>query len=62
MLKKQGPLLLASNHPNSFLDAVILDILFEQPIWSLARGDVFKNKFISRILTSLKNVPGLQGE
>ncbi len=57
MLKKQGPLLLASNHPNSFLDAIILDILFEQPIWSLARGDVFKNKFISRILTSLKMFP-----
>ena len=57
MLKKGDPLLLASNHPNSFLDAIILDILFEKPIWSLARGDVFKNKFISRILTTLKMFP-----
>jgi 1-acyl-sn-glycerol-3-phosphate acyltransferase len=57
MLKKHGPLLVASNHPNSFLDAVILDILFEQPIWSLTRGDAFKNKFISRVLTSLKMFP-----
>jgi 1-acyl-sn-glycerol-3-phosphate acyltransferase len=57
LLKKQGPLLLASNHPNSFLDAVILDILFKQPIWSLTRGDVFKNKFIARILLSLKMFP-----
>ncbi|MEP7377810.1 MAG: 1-acyl-sn-glycerol-3-phosphate acyltransferase [Chitinophagaceae bacterium] len=57
MLKKHGPLLLASNHPNSFLDAILFDILFEQPIWSLARGDVFKNKFISRILGSLKMFP-----
>ena len=57
MLKKEGPLLLASNHPNSFLDAVILDILFQEPIWSLTRGDVFKNKFISRILTTLKMFP-----
>ena len=57
MLKKQGPLLLASNHPNSFLDAIIFDILFEQPIWSLARGDAFKNKFISQILASLKIFP-----
>ena len=57
VLKKQGPLLLASNHPNSFLDAVILDILFKKPIWSLTRGDVFKNKFISRILTALKMFP-----
>ncbi len=57
MLKKQGPLLLASNHPNSFLDAIILDILFKKPIWPLTRGDVFKNKFISRILTALKMFP-----
>jgi 1-acyl-sn-glycerol-3-phosphate acyltransferase len=57
MLKKQGPLLLASNHPNSFLDAIILDILFKKPIWSLARGDVFKNNFISSVLTALKMFP-----
>lgn len=57
MLRQQGPLLLACNHPNSFLDAVILDILFGQPIWSLARGDVFKNRFIARLLTSLRMLP-----
>lgn len=42
LLKTRGPLLIASNHPNSFLDAMIYDILFDTPIWSLARGDVFK--------------------
>lgn len=57
MLRSQGPLLLASNHPNSFLDAIILDILFEQPIWSLARGDVFKTKWISKMLKALKMFP-----
>lgn len=57
MLQSKGPLLLACNHPNSFLDSVILDVLFEQPIWSLARGDVFKNKIITRVLTSLKILP-----
>lgn len=56
-LKKQGPLLLASNHPNSFLDAILLDILFQQPIWPLTRGDVFKNKFIARLLRALKMFP-----
>jgi 1-acyl-sn-glycerol-3-phosphate acyltransferase len=57
LLKEKGPLLLASNHPNSFLDSVILDILFEQPIWSLARGDAFLNKTVSRIFHSLKMMP-----
>lgn len=57
MLSESGPLLLACNHPNSFLDAVVLDTLFNQPIWSLARGDVFKNSFISKLLRSLKILP-----
>ena len=57
MLKEKGPLLLACNHPNSFLDAVILDILFEQPVWSLARGDAFANKRITKILTAVKILP-----
>lgn len=57
ILKEKGPLLLAANHPNSFLDAVILDSLFEQPVWSLARGDVFKNKFIARVLHAIKILP-----
>lgn len=53
----KGPLLLAANHPNSFLDAVILDILFKEPIVSLARGDVFKNKWAAKILMKLRILP-----
>lgn len=48
---------MACNHPNSFLDSVILDTLFQQPIWSLARGDVFKKPFYIRLLTALKILP-----
>lgn len=55
--KIKGPVLLACNHPNSFLDAIILDILFDQPIHSLARGDAFKNKRIAKILKELKILP-----
>lgn len=56
-LKWEGPLLLACNHPNSFLDSVLLDTLFEKPIWSLARGDAFRNKWIARILHALRILP-----
>jgi 1-acyl-sn-glycerol-3-phosphate acyltransferase len=56
-LKEKGPLLLACNHPNSFLDSIILDTLFEEPVWSLARGDVFKKPIYIRLLTSLKILP-----
>jgi 1-acyl-sn-glycerol-3-phosphate acyltransferase len=57
LLKTDGPLLIAANHPNSFLDAVILDILFKKPVWSLARGDVFKKPLYIRLLTKLKILP-----
>ncbi|MEO6722359.1 MAG: 1-acyl-sn-glycerol-3-phosphate acyltransferase [Ferruginibacter sp.] len=57
LLKIDGPLLLAVNHPNSFLDAIILCTLFDKPVYSLARGDVFKNRFIAKIIFSLKMLP-----
>ncbi len=57
ILNANGPLLIAANHPNSFLDAILLCAIFKQPIYSLARGDAFKNNFIHKILTSLKMFP-----
>ncbi len=57
ILKSNGPLLIAANHPNSFLDAIILCSIFKQPIYSLARGDAFKTKWINKILRSLKMFP-----
>ena len=56
-LNIQGPLLLACNHPNSFLDSIIINALFEQPVWSLARGDAFRKSFYGRLLTKLKILP-----
>lgn len=57
LLNTNGPVLLASNHPNSFLDSIVLDTLFKQPVWSLARGDVFKKPFYIKLLTALKILP-----
>jgi len=57
MLKEEGPMILACSHPNSFLDAVLMDILFEKPIWSLTRGDAFLNKKITTLFYKLKMLP-----
>jgi len=57
LLKEKGPLILACSHPNSFLDAVLMDILFEKPIWSLTRGDAFLNKRITNLFYKLKMLP-----
>lgn len=57
LLQLEGPVLLACNHPNSFLDSVLIDTLFEKPVWSLARGDAFKNRWIRKLLQALKIYP-----
>lgn len=57
MLHETGPLLIAANHPNSFLDAIIIASLFRSPVYSLARGDAFAGKIINKILASLNMFP-----
>jgi 1-acyl-sn-glycerol-3-phosphate acyltransferase len=57
LLKHKGPLLLAVNHPNSFLDAIILCTLFDGTVFSLARGDAFKNTWAAKVLTLFKMFP-----
>jgi len=57
MLSEKGPLLIAANHPNSFLDAIIVNSLFKSPVYSLARGDAFAGKFFTKILASFNMLP-----
>ena len=57
LLKEKGPMILACSHPNSFLDAVLMYILFEKSIWSLTRGDAFLNKRITKLFYKFKMLP-----
>ena len=57
LLQNNGPLLIAANHPNSFLDAIIIATLFKNPVYALARGDVFANKIYTRLLGLLNMMP-----
>lgn len=43
-LRVKGPVLFAANHPNSFLDGIILTTLMQETLYALARGDAFKGK------------------
>lgn len=56
-LNMKGPLLIAANHPNSFLDAIIIATLFRKPVYSLARGDAFSNRLTSTLLRALNILP-----
>ncbi|WP_367916460.1 1-acyl-sn-glycerol-3-phosphate acyltransferase [Leadbetterella sp. DM7] len=47
----------ASFHPNSFLDAILLDCIVDRPVWSLARGDAFKRDWVRDLLHKLYMMP-----
>lgn len=56
-LEAKGPLLLACNHPNSFLDGMILATLFQQKVYSLARGDAFRKPWHGKVLRWMHLLP-----
>jgi 1-acyl-sn-glycerol-3-phosphate acyltransferase len=51
------PLLIASTHPNSFLDAIILGTVLDREMFFLARSDVFKQKWADYILRKMNLIP-----
>lgn len=50
------PCLIIANHPNAFLDALLIAANVKQPVYFLARGDVF-NKYTNKILRFLHVIP-----
>ena len=54
---KDTPTILACNHPNSFLDALIIGSHYPREVYYLARGDVFDKPFVARILRMLNMIP-----
>lgn len=53
----RGPLLVVANHPNSFLDAIIIGSQFERPVHFLARGDAFDKPWHAKLLRLLNMIP-----
>lgn len=57
-LKVKGPVIIAMNHPNAFMDPIAFTTLVYPPrLFYLARGDAFKKGIISRILESFGIIP-----
>lgn len=54
---EDGPVLLAPNHQNAFMDALIPAVFAPRPIHFLVRSDVFKKGFVKWFLNSLNMMP-----
>jgi hypothetical protein len=53
----KGSLLIIANHPNSFLDALIIGSYYKRRVYFLARGDAFKKPIHRFLLESLNMIP-----
>jgi|GEM_PF-297727 len=56
-IPKDGPLLIASNHPNGFLEPIIMACLFPRPLHFMVRGDVFNKPWLRPILLHTNQIP-----
>jgi 1-acyl-sn-glycerol-3-phosphate acyltransferase len=57
LLDTKGPLFIIANHPNSFLDAIIIGAYYNRRVYFLARGDVFEKKVYRFFLNALNIIP-----
>jgi 1-acyl-sn-glycerol-3-phosphate acyltransferase len=56
-LKSKGPLILTSNHPNSFPDAIILVFRISEPVHFLALGELTNQFLFHRIMKAFHIIP-----
>ena len=53
----QGPLILAANHPNTFMDPLLVASICAQRIGFIANAGIFLNVFVSRIFSYFHVIP-----
>ncbi|MFD1186287.1 1-acyl-sn-glycerol-3-phosphate acyltransferase [Pontibacter rugosus] len=56
-MPKQGPLLVVSNHPNTFMDPVVTASLLQQQVYFIAKSTVFGSGFQNWVLRQMHLIP-----
>lgn len=51
------PVIFCSNHPNAFMDAIIVGTSFRRRSWFLARSDAFRKKWLANFLMFVGIIP-----
>jgi 1-acyl-sn-glycerol-3-phosphate acyltransferase len=56
-IPRDKPVILAANHPTTFIEPCILACFLDRPLSFLARGDFFRKSLFARLLRSLHILP-----
>lgn len=56
-VNESKPIIFASTHFNSFLDAILVHNTVQPKVFALARGDAFKNKWVAKVLDLVYILP-----
>jgi 1-acyl-sn-glycerol-3-phosphate acyltransferase len=56
-IPKNGPLIVVSNHPNTFMDPIVIASILPQQVYFLTNGSVFKNPLIGWLLSKMHMIP-----
>lgn len=52
-----GPLIIVSNHPNTFMDALVIAVLAKQRIGFVGNASIFANKIAARVFRYFQVIP-----
>lgn len=56
-IPRKGPLIVAANHPNTFMDPLLIAAFIKQRVGFLANGGIFRNKVLASVLNYLHVIP-----
>lgn len=57
LIPDEGPLLVVSNHPNTFMDPIVTASLLRQPVFFIAKSTVFGSGFQNWMLRQMHLIP-----
>ncbi|NDK56786.1 lysophospholipid acyltransferase family protein [Pontibacter fetidus] len=57
LMPTSGPLLVVSNHPNTFMDPIVIAAQLQQPVYFIAKSTVFGSRLQNWILRQMHLIP-----
>ncbi|PBQ30469.1 hypothetical protein CNR22_01365 [Sphingobacteriaceae bacterium] len=56
-IPKTGPVFFVANHPSAFMDPIVIATVVNRPLFFLAKGSLFQNKFTRWLLPKFNMIP-----